>query len=100
MTLQKSLKNILNHFSNGEPLSNLSLDIINGMYGGGEHNILRKTLDDIVIDNPDVANLMSKKNNLDYLKIINLVKQHSGENWKRFLGMLVKTSDEIKEILK
>ena len=66
------------------------------------HDIKRnqKTLDDIVIDNPDVANLMSKKNNLDYLKIINLVKQHSGENWKRFLGMLVKTSDEIKEILK
>ena len=37
---------------------------------------------------------------LDYLTIINLVKKYSGENWKRFLGMLVKTSDEIKEILK
>jgi hypothetical protein len=100
ITLRKSLKNILNHFSNGEPLSNLSLDIINGMYGGGEHNILRKTLDDIIIDNPDVANLISKKSKLDYLTIINLVKKYSGENWKRFLGMLVKTSDEIKEILK
>ena len=43
---------------------------------------------------------MSKKRDLDYLTIINLVKQYSGENWKRFLGMLVKTSDEIKEILK
>ena len=42
----------------------------------------------------------AQKSKLDYLTIINLVKKYSGENWKRFLGMLVKTSDEIKEILK
>jgi hypothetical protein len=100
--LRKSLDNILNYFGKGEPLSNLSKDIIYDMYGAQEITNIRKALENIIVDNPDVAELLprNKKEKMDYITVIDLVKQHSGDDWKRFLGMLVKAGDEIKEILK
>jgi hypothetical protein len=100
ISLKKSLNNILNHFATGEPLSPLSSDIIHSMYGSEEiNNNFKKVLKDIVMVYPDVADIIKKEENLDYMSVINLVKQYSGEDWKRFLGMLVKASDEIKETL-
>ena len=31
--------------------------------------------------------------------VLELVKKYSGSDWNRFLGMLYKASEEIKEIL-
>lgn len=101
-TLRDSLDNILNYFSKNEKLSDLSSLIIHDMYGGEEMNIrLRKTLEDIVVTYPEVATLVKKPNpqKLDYLKTLNLIKKFNPNEWNRFLGMLYKAVNEIKELI-
>jgi hypothetical protein len=99
-SLKKSLDNIMNHFSNGEKLSVLSSDIIGDMYGSEEMSRSRMALNNILIDNPEISDIFSKsEKNLEYMVVIELVKKYSGSDWKRFLGMLYKSSEEIKEIL-
>lgn len=99
-SLKKSLDNIMNHFSNGEKLSVLSTDIIGDMYGSEEMTRSRMILNNILIDNPEISDVLSKtERNLEYMVVLELVKKYSGSDWKRFLGMLYKASEEIKEIL-
>lgn len=99
-SLKKSLDNIMNHFSNGEKLSVLSTDIIGDMYGSEEMTRSRMILNNILIDNPEISDVLSKtERNLEYIVVLELVKKYSGSDWKRFLGMLYKASEEIKEIL-
>ncbi len=90
----------MNHFSNGEKLSVLSTDIIGDMYGSEEMTRSRMILNNILIDNPEISDVLSKtERNLEYIVVLELVKKYSGSDWKRFLGMLYKASEEIKEIL-
>ena len=99
-SLKKSLGNIMNHFSNGEKLSVLSSDIIGDMYGSEEMSRSRMVLNNILIDNPEISDIFGQsEKNLEYMVVIDLVKKYSGSDWKRFLGMLYKASEEIKEIL-
>jgi hypothetical protein len=99
-SLKKSLDNIMNHFSNGEKLSVLSSDIIGDMYGSEEMTRSRIILNNILIDNPEIADVLSQtERDLEYMVVIELVKKYSGSDWKRFLSMLYKASEEIKEIL-
>jgi len=99
-SLKKSLDNIINHFSIGEKLSPLSSDIIGDMYGSEEMTRSRKVLNNILIDNPEISDILSQRDKeLEYLVVLELVKKYSGSDWKRFLSMLYKASDEIKEIL-
>lgn len=99
-SLKKSLDNIMNHFSNGDKLSVLSADIIGDMYGSEEMTRSRMVLNNILIDNPEISDVLRKtERNLEYMVVLELVKKYSGSDWKRFLGMLYKASEEIKEIL-
>ena len=99
-SLKKSLDNIMNHFSNGEKLSVLSSDIIGDMYGSEEMTRSRMILNNILVYNPEIADVLSQtERDLEYMVVIELVKKYSGSDWKRFLGMLYKASEEIKEIL-
>jgi hypothetical protein len=99
-SLKKSLTNIMNHFSTGEKLTPLSSDIIGDMYGSEEMTRSRIILNNILVDNPEISDILSQReNDLEYLVVLELVKKYSGSDWKRFLGMLYKASDEIKEIL-
>jgi hypothetical protein len=98
--LEKSLDNILNHFSTGEKLLPLSNDIIEDMFGSEEITRSRKLLNDILVDYPEVSDLMKNPNKeLSYLTVLELVKKYSGDDWKRFLTMLFKASEEIKEVI-
>jgi hypothetical protein len=99
-SLKKSLTNIMNHFSTGEKLTPLSSDIIGDMYGSEEMTRSRIILNNILVDNPEISDILNQReNDLEYLVVLELVKKYSGSDWKRFLGMLYKASDEIKEIL-
>lgn len=101
--LEKSFKNILNYFAKGEKLSNLSLDIlyrINDEYV--DSNKISTVLADIQTEFPKVSDILaSKKDDIPYfLNYIQLIKENNPKIWPRFLTMLYKVSDEIKEILK
>jgi hypothetical protein len=99
-SLKKSLTNIMNYFSTGEKLNPLSSDIIGDMYGSEEMTRSRIVLNNILVDNPEISDILNQReNDLEYLVVLELVKKYSGSDWKRFLGMLYKASDEIKEIL-
>ena len=101
-SLINSLDNILKYFSSGEPLNSLSKNIINSMYGGDDvNNNVKKSLENILVDNPELSDIVnSSYEKLDYINVLDLVKKYSGEDWKRFLSMLVKASDEIRDTLK
>ena len=81
----------MNHFSNGDKLSILSTDIIGDMYGSEEMTRSRMVLNNILIDNPEISDVLRKtERNLEYMVVLELVKKYSGSDWKRFLGMLYK----------
>jgi hypothetical protein len=97
--LLKSLDNIINYFAKNEPLSKLSLNILERLSDEGlNDNKYAKLLADIPTDFPNTAELMPK-NEPYYLKYINTIKKFNPDMWPRFLTMLYKTSDEIKDIL-
>jgi hypothetical protein len=97
--LIKSINNILNYFANGEPLSRLSLDIINRI---SDENLkdtrISNLLSNISTDYPETSDLMSNQDPY-YLKLINTIKKHNPKMWPRFLKMLFDTVDEIKDII-
>jgi len=99
--LLKSLKNILNYFAKGEPLSKLSLDIISRI--NDEHvldNKISQLVSDMPTNFPGVSEFMDSKDEPYYITYIELIKKHNPEIWKRFLTMLYNTSYEIEDILK
>lgn len=101
--LEKSFKNILNYFAKGEKLSNLSLDIlyrINDEYV--DPNKISNVLADIQTEFPKVSELIRTKNrDVPYfLHYVEAIKRNNPKIWPRFLTMLYKVSDEIRDILK
>lgn len=101
--LEKSLDNIVNYFGKGEKLSKLSNDIlfrINDEYV--DSNSISRTLADISTDYPNVADIMPEKTDdiPYYLNYVQLIKKFNPKVWPRFLTMLVKTKDDIKDMLK
>lgn len=102
-SLEKSFKNILNYFGKGEKLSKLSMDIlyrINDEYV--DDNRISRMLADIRSEYPDVSEILSgvKDDIPYYLHYVQLIKKYNPKIWNRFLTMLFKVSDEIKEVLK
>ena len=97
--LIKSINNILNYFASGEPLSRLSLDIINRI---SDENLkdtrISKLLSNISTDYPETSDLISNQNPY-YLSLINKIKKYNPKMWPRFLKMLFDTVDEIKNII-
>jgi hypothetical protein len=100
--LYRSANNILDYFSKGKKLTKLSYNIIDEM-GDDEHinNIFQKVLRDIPLNYPSTIELMPERKSVPpYLDVLELIKQHDGNIWTKFLSMLYTTILEIKENLK
>ena len=98
-SLLMSLKNILNYFAKGEPLTILSLDIINRISDEGlKDTRISNLLADISTDYPETSEFMNNKNPY-YLRLINTIKKFNPDMWPRFLKMLYDTVDEINDII-
>lgn len=99
--LSSSLNNILNYFAKGEPLSSLSTDIILNMVGNDDINTgIRKTLDNILIDFPEISDMFSSsKEKLTYIEVLDFIKKYNPEDWNKFLSMLYNGVNEIKEFM-
>jgi hypothetical protein len=98
-SLLMSLKNILNYFAKGEPLTRLSLDIINRISDEGlKDTRISNLLADISTEYPETSEFMNNKNPY-YLRLINTIKKFNPDMWPRFLKMLYDTVDEINDII-
>jgi len=98
-SLLMSLKNILNYFAKGEPLTRLSLDIINRISDEGlKDTRISNLLADISTNYPETSEFMNNKNPY-YLRLINTIKKFNPDMWPRFLKMLYDTVDEINDII-
>lgn len=99
--LNKSFNNILNYFAKGEKLSKVSSDIlykINDEYV--EDDEISKVLDDLITNNPHLADYIKMPDDVPYyLNYVELIKKFNPKIWRRFLTMLVKTKDEIENII-
>ena len=99
--LNKSFNNILNYFAKGEKLSKVSSDIlykINDEYVKDDE--ISKVLDDLITNNPHLADYIKMPNDVPYyLNYVELIKKYNPKIWRRFLTMLVKTKDEIENII-
>lgn len=95
----KSLNNILNYFAKGEPLSRLSLDVINRISDEGlKDTRIANLLADISTEYPETSEFMNNKEPY-YLRLINTIKKFNPDMWPRFLKMLYDSVDEIKDII-
>jgi hypothetical protein len=95
----KSLKNILNYFAKNEPLSRLSLDIINRISDEGlKDTRIANLLANISTEYPETSEFMNNKEPY-YLRLINTIKKFNPDMWPRFLKMLYDSVDEIKNII-
>lgn len=99
--LNKSFNNILNYFAKGEKLSKVSSDIlykINDEYVQDDE--ISKVLDDLITNNPHLADYIKMPDDVPYyLNYVELIKKYNPKIWRRFLTMLVKTKDEIENII-
>jgi hypothetical protein len=97
--LLKSLNNILNYFAKSEPLSRLSLDVINRISDEGlEDTRIANLLANISTEYPETSEFMNNKEPY-YLILINTIKKFNPDMWPRFLKMLYDSVDEIKDII-
>ena len=95
----KSLNNILNYFAKGEPLSRLSLDVINRISDEGLSDTrVANLLANISTDYPETSEFMNNKEPY-YLRLINTIKKFNPDMWPSFLKMLYDTSEEIKNFI-
>jgi hypothetical protein len=95
----KSLNNILNYFAKNEPLSRLSLDIINRISDEGlKDTRIANLLANISTEYPETSEFMNNKEPY-YLRLINTIKKFNPDMWPRFLKMLYDSVDEIKNII-
>jgi hypothetical protein len=98
-SLLMSLKNILNYFAKGEPLTRLSLDIMNRISDEKlKDTRIANLLADISTNYPETSEFMNNKEPY-YLKLINTIKKFNPSMWPRFLKMLYDTVDEINDII-
>ena len=97
--LLKSLNNILNYFAKNEPLSRLSLDILNRISDEKlKDTRIANLLANISTEYPETSEFMNNKEPY-YLKLINTIKKFNPDMWPRFLKMLYDTVDEINDII-
>jgi hypothetical protein len=93
----KSLDNILDYFSKGEKLSDLSLDILDKMGEEGDETKLSAILKQILYDYPGVSEFLPKKDEPYFLHYVQLIKKYNPKIWPKFLTMLYKLIDDLKE---
>ena len=97
--LSKALTNILNYFAKGEPLSRISLDILNRISDEKlKDTRMSNLVANISTDYPETSEFVKNKNPY-YLKLIETVHSFGPGMWPRFLKMLYDTTEEIKDII-
>ena len=97
--LLSSLDNILKYFAQGEPLTKMSLDILNRISDEKlKDTRIANVLADISTDFPETSELIKGKNPY-YLKLINTIKKYNPTMWPKFLKMLYDSVDEIKNVI-
>jgi hypothetical protein len=99
--LEKSLKNIMNYFAKGDPLSKLSKDILFRINDEHLGNDLIRVFKNLTTDNPQLADFMSNRAGEEpyYIYYVELIKKYNPEIWKKFLSMLYQTGFEIRDII-
>ena len=97
--LLKSLNNIINYFAKSEPLSRLSLDIMNRISDEKlKDTRIANLVANISTDYPETSEFVNNKEPY-YLKLINTIKKFNPDMWPRFLKMLYDSVDEIKNTI-
>jgi hypothetical protein len=99
--LEKSLKNIINYFAKGDPLSKLSKDILFRINDEHLGNDLIRVFKNLTTDNPQLADFMSERGGEEpyYIYYVELIKKYNPEIWKKFLSMLYQTGFEIRDLI-
>jgi len=97
--LLKSLNNIINYFAKSEPLSRLSLDIMNRISDEKlKDTRIANLVANISTDYPETSEFVNNKEPY-YLKLINTIKKFNPDMWPKFLKMLYDSVDEIKNTI-
>lgn len=101
--LEKMLDNIMDYFAKNKPLTKQSLNLLqrinDDQIGGGKFG---QILANIQTDYPDLSDMIppTYEDEPYYLHYVQMIKKFNPKIWPRFLTMLYKTKDEIKDMLK
>ena len=97
--LVQSLDNLLGYFSKNEELSKLTLDILRRVNDEEVlENLISKSLSDLTTLYPGISDFINAKKDEEpyYITYIELIKKHNPKGWPRFLTMLYKSIEDLK----
>lgn len=97
--LIQSLDNLLSYFSKGQKLSKLTLDILRRVNDEEVvENLISKSISDLTTIYPGVSDFIAAREGEEpyYITYIELIKKHNPEDWPRFLTMLYKSIEDLK----
>ena len=95
----QSLDNLLGYFSKNEELSKLTLDILRRVNDEEVlENLISKSLSDLTTLYPGISDFINAKKDEEpyYITYIELIKKHNPKGWPRFLTMLYKSIEDLK----
>ena len=97
--LIQSLDNLLGYFSKGEKLTKLTLDILRRVNDEEVlDNMISKSISDFTTMYPGMSDFIAAREGEEpyYITYIELIKKHNPKMWSRFLTMLYKSVEELK----
>lgn len=97
--LIQSLDNLLGYFSKGEKLTKLTLDILRRVNDEEVlDNMISKSISDFTTMYPGMSDFIAAREGEEpyYITYIELIKKHNPKMWPRFLTMLYKSVEELK----
>lgn len=97
--LIQSLDNLLGYFSKGAKLSKLTLDILRRVNDEEVlDNLISKSIADFTTIYPGMSDFIAAREGEEpyYITYIELIKKHNPKMWPRFLTMLYKSIEELK----
>lgn len=97
--LIQSLDNLLGYFSKNDELSKLTLDILRRVNDEEVlENLISKSLSDLTTIYPGISDFINAKEDEEpyYITYIELIKKHNPKGWPRFLTMLYKSIEDLK----
>ena len=97
--LIQSLDNLLGYFSKGEKLTKLTLDILRRVNDEEVlENMISKSISDFTTWYPGMSDFVAAREDEEpyYITYIELIKKHNPKMWPRFLTMLYKSVEELK----
>lgn len=97
--LIQSLDNLLGYFSKGEKLTKLTLDILRRVNDEEVlDNMISKSISDFTTMYPGMSDFIAAREDEEpyYITYVELIKKHNPKMWPRFLTMLYKSVEELK----